>query len=275
MLDLKSKLLAAGLVTEEQVDKVKKEEEERRQRRKEARANRANDAGKKTERGAERSGPGRKGRPKGGKAGHKSAPQAADERVDAARWKRRLEQLQAAGKSEQYDAIRAWVQRSRIDAVKAIPTEEAQRFHFARHDTGIASLVLEPEIKTQIVGGDAAISAYMSHNGMAHCVVPRDVAMDIAAIRPEWVRVLDGYDVMPNQDDKKLESNAETSADAPAQAEEMPSETTAAGLLVPMETPETEGANEASAPTGVSASVDADAPSPQKESTENSAPDAT
>lgn len=210
MLDLKSKLLAAGLVTEEQVDKVKQQEEERRKRRREARAKRAQDGGKKQ--GNDKGGS-RKGRDKGSRRPPKSKAPAVDERVDAERWKKRIEQLQASGKSEQYDAIRAWVQRARIDAVKAIPTDAAERFHFARHDSGIASLVLEPDIKARVVGGEAAISAYMSHNGLAHCVVPREVAVDIAALRPEWVRVLEGYDVVPNQDERPTDPETENPTD--------------------------------------------------------------
>lgn len=231
MLDLKSKLLAAGLVTEEQVDKVKQEEEERRKRRKEDRAKRAQNGGKKP--GNDKGGV-HKGRPKGGRGPAKSKSPVSDERIDAARWQKRMEQLKAAGKSEQYDAIRAWVQRARIDAVKAVPTDAAERFHFARYDSGIASLVLEPEIKTRVIGGEAGISAYMSHNGLAHCVVPRDVAMDIAALRPEWVRVLDGYEVVPNQDERKADAEGQ-SAEGDTPVGEGAPENPAAGEAVSAE----------------------------------------
>lgn len=202
MLDLKSKLLAAGLVTEAQVEKAEREEEERRERKKLARAQRAQ-GGEPRGKSAKSKGRG----PRGGRPREAGGP--VDERADAARWKKRLEQLQAAGKAEQYDAVRAWVQRARLDAVKAIPSEEAERFHFARHDSGIASLMLEPDIKAQVLGGDAGISAYMSNNGLAHCVLPRAVALDVAALRPEWVRVLEGHDVVPNADEQRAKAYLE------------------------------------------------------------------
>lgn len=218
MLDLKSKLLAAGLVTEDQVQKVEQEEEEARRRRREARKAREQKA-------KDRRGGGKKGDRKGERRGEKKAP-AGDDRADAERWQKRLAQLKEAGKSEQYEAIRSWVQRSRIDAVRAIPTEAAERFHFARHDEGIASLTLEPEVKAKILDGSAGICVFMSNNGLAHCVVPRDVALDIGAVRPEWVRVLEGYEVVPNKDELKAreyvaaaEGEAQGEAEAPADGE--------------------------------------------------------
>jgi hypothetical protein len=41
----------------------------------------------------------------------------------------------------------------------------------------------------------------MSHNGLKHCVVPRDVAHDVGHIRPEWVRHLDGFEVKKKADE--------------------------------------------------------------------------
>lgn len=212
MLDLKAKLLAAGLVTEEQVEKVEREEDEKRRKRREQREQREQ---RKTH---------GKRPPKGPGKGKKGPPAAADERADQERWQKRLAALKEGGKSEQYDAIRTWVQRTRIDAVKAIPTEAAERFHFARHDEGIASLTLEPEVRAKLLDGSAGICVFMSNNGLTHCVVPRDVALDIGAVRPEWVRVLDGFDIVPNRDELRAKEYAEArggeaGADVEAQAD--------------------------------------------------------
>lgn len=164
MLDLKAQLLKAGLVTEEQVQKVETEAAD-------ARAKKA----------ARRQG-------KKGKGGR--APASDDER-----WQKRVAELKDAPKSEQYDAIRGWVQRTRLDQVKGLPSDDADRFHFTKHDGHISWLTLEPDVKQAVSEGKAGIIAFMSHNGIAHCVVPREVALDVGQVRPEWVRHLDGFEV--------------------------------------------------------------------------------
>lgn len=167
MLDLKAKLLQAGLVTEEQVHRVEAEEQASRDRRREKRSQ-----GK-------------------GRTGSGAPPPS-----EAERWQRRVAGLRDAPKAEQYETIRGWVQRTRLDPVKGLPSDGADRFHFARHDGHISWLTLEPEVKAALVEGRAGIIAFMSHNGLAHCVVPRDVAQDVGTVRAEWVRHLDGYDVL-------------------------------------------------------------------------------
>jgi len=100
-----------------------------------------------------------------------------------------------ATKSEQYDVIRGWVQRTRIDSPKGLPSDSAARFHFPRHDGHIAWLTLEPPVKAQLSEGKAGIIGFMSHNCFTHCVVPQDVAADVGKIRPDWVRHLEGFEV--------------------------------------------------------------------------------
>lgn len=163
MLDLKQKLLQAGLVTEEEVKRVEREAEE-------AKAKKADPRKKRK---------GKKGRGPGAFAN------------EDARWQKRIEELKAAGKSEQYEAIRSWVQKTRLDPVGSIPSEAAERFYFERHDGSIAHLILEPDVREKVKAGEAAIIAFMSNNGLAHAVVPRDVALDVKEIRPEWLRVLE------------------------------------------------------------------------------------
>ncbi len=150
MLDLKAKLLKAGLVTEEQVKKVEEEQASRGKKRKGA----AEDAG--------------------------------------AGWRKRLDELRAAGKSEQYDVIRGWVVRHRLDNKTAVPSENAGRFHFDKGDGAIGHVTLEPEVQQKLSAGEAGIIAFMGHNGLEHAVVPVDLARDIAHVRAEWLRFLAG-----------------------------------------------------------------------------------
>lgn len=196
MLDLKAKLLQAGLVTKEQVEKVESEKAEARAR-KAARRH------------------GKKGR--GGKPG----PMSEDER-----WAKRVDELREAPKSEQYDAIRGWVQRTRLDQVKGLPSDDADRFHFTKHDGHISWLTLEPDVKQAVSEGKAGIIAFMSHNGLAHCVVPRDVALDVGKVRPEWVRHLDGFEVQtkaPHDAEGEAEAtDGEASSSAPSSEQSAP-----------------------------------------------------
>lgn len=149
MLDLKAKLAAAGLVTQEQIAASE-----------------------------------RKDRHKKPAGDHKpKAPPAPKSGLDVAA-------LKKAGKSELYDAVRRVVERARLDVAGALPSERAEAFHFTTQTGGLARLMLEPEVTAQVVDGRAGIIAYMSHHGLAHCVVPRVVADDLAAVSPPWLRVL-------------------------------------------------------------------------------------
>jgi hypothetical protein len=150
MLDLKAKLAAAGLVTPEQVA------------------------------AAERKARGHKSP---GKPGSKPAkPARPSSGLDVAA-------LKQAKKSEIYDAVRRLVDRVRLDPPGALPSERAEAFHFPTAQGSLGRLTLEPEVHAQVADGRAAIVAYMSHHGLAHCVVPRVVAEDLAEVVPLWLRV--------------------------------------------------------------------------------------
>ena len=123
MLDLKSKLLAAGLVTEAQVERAEK--------------------------------------------------------------KRPPNKLIGIPKSEQYELIRLWVTRNRLD--KNMGTE---KFFFEKPDKSVSWLSLESDILAKVQAGDAGLLAFMSNSGLAHAVVPRDIAEDIIEVFPDWCRVL-------------------------------------------------------------------------------------
>lgn len=189
MLSLKDKLLKAGVVTAEQVKKVEDEQAAQKERARAAREARAHDRGARA--------------PKNERRGddddeRRAAREHAVE--EAQRWRQRLEQLKQAGKSEQYQAIRGWVVRHRLDD-KATVSEAAVRFHFAKEDGAIGHLTVEPAVQAQLASGVAGVIAFMGFNGVEHAVVPADLARDIHAIKPEWVRSLVGVtDVEPAAD---------------------------------------------------------------------------
>ena len=180
MLDLKAKLLAAGLVTADQVKKVEDEAAEKKRKADERAAKRHESMGK----GERRDAKGRDADEKRAERDHKEE--------EAQRWRKRLDDVKAAGKSEQYEVVRGWVDRHRIDNKTAIPSENAARFHFARDDGTIGHVTLEPDVQQKLAAGEAGIIAFMGHNGLEHAVVPADLARDIAHVKPEWLRSLAG-----------------------------------------------------------------------------------
>ena len=169
MLDLKAKLLQAGLVTKDQVDKVEEEQQRKAEQ--------------------------RRARQRGGKRGKGGAANAGLD--EAERWRKRVAKLAQAPKSEQYDVIRGWVDRCRLDPAKGLPSEEAERFHFPKEDGSIGWLTLEPPVLEKLKTGDAGVIAYMSHSGLRFCVVPSDAARDVQVVRPQWLRHLVGEDGEP------------------------------------------------------------------------------
>ncbi|MDP2345804.1 MAG: DUF2058 family protein [Deltaproteobacteria bacterium] len=185
MLDLKAKLLAAGVVTAAQVKKVEDEEANKK-----ARAQQRRDV-----QPPARERPASKGN-NDDDADEKRA-RREHEWNEAQRWRKRLEQLQLAGKSEQYEAVRGWVMKDRLDNKQI--TEAAVRFHFVKLSAAgdvdaavLAHLTVEPDVQQQLTEGTAAVVAFMGYNGIEHAVVPKDVAVDVRVVKPEWVRHLVG-----------------------------------------------------------------------------------
>lgn len=219
MLDLKSKLLAAGLVTADQVKKVEDEEAKKKQREQERReaqrqAREQRDARKHGH------GHGRDRRDRDDKDEKRARRDHKEE--EAQRWRKRLDDLKAAPKSEQYDAVRGWVERHRLDDKNAVPSENASRFHFAKDDGTIGHVTLEPEVQQKLAAAEAGIIAFMGYNGVEHAVVPADLAKDIGHVKPEWLRSLAGVtDVAPpagasaEQEDAAEASVAPPPGDAP------------------------------------------------------------
>lgn len=146
MLDLKSKLLAAGLVTKEQVAKVEESKKKK--------------APKK--------------------------PPSFEERERA----RHVEELKKLAKGEQYDLIRKWVTRNRLDKGPVAEGDTIEKFFFEGEDGAVSWLSLDKAVHDKVSDGSAGITAFMSHHGLVHCVMPRDIVEDIAQVFPTWVRVL-------------------------------------------------------------------------------------
>jgi len=182
MLDLKSKLAAAGLVTKEDIERAERPR-------------------KATGGGGGRSG----GKGQGGKAGGKAGGKSGAPRLAVA-------SLRQQKKGEQYDAVRRFVERVRLDDPARPPTEQAQTFHFSTAKGQISRLVLEPDVFGGVTDGSAGLVAYMGNHGLAHAIVPAAAARELAELFPLWLRVLKDH---PGAGRTEAELEAETAAAAP------------------------------------------------------------
>jgi uncharacterized protein YaiL (DUF2058 family) len=61
----------------------------------------------------------------------------------------------------------------------------------------VGRVFVEPALRERLEAGSAGIVAFMSNHGLAHAVVPAPLARDIAAVLPEWLRVLRGEPESP------------------------------------------------------------------------------
>ena len=80
--------------------------------------------------------------------------------------------------------------KERLDN-KAI-TEAAEKFHFVSYAGTLSHLTVEPDLKARLSDGTAGIVGFVGYNGLEHAVVPADVAVDIKAVKSEWLRHLLG-----------------------------------------------------------------------------------
>lgn len=99
------------------------------------------------------------------------------------------EKLRKLTKNEQYILIRKWVDLNRLDKTRLLD-ENYEKFFFHQEDESISWLSLDKSVIDQINAGQAGIITYMSNNGASSAVVPREIAEDIKAVLPNWVRVL-------------------------------------------------------------------------------------
>ncbi len=179
MLDLKSKLLEAGLVNDEDVKRVDEQNAKAKAKRRAQRQRK--DAFKKK---------------KKVQSDKKKEARRYDRKfaIDKKRWADRLLVLSKAEKSLQYDVIRTWVKEARLDPVRPTFDEELERFAFQKVDGAISFLSVPRAVEGQLRIGEAGLVAFMSHHGLTHAVVPRSVALDIHSLFPLWLRGLNAFE---------------------------------------------------------------------------------
>ena len=83
----------------------------------------------------------------------------------------------------------------------------------------LGKLYLDAKTVELLSQGKAAISAYMSHHGLAHCVLPKAVALGLAEVFPLWLRQLKGHPEAGKlqRDESKASSVSETTEQASRQ----------------------------------------------------------
>jgi hypothetical protein len=109
---------------------------------------------------------------------------------DSVKWRTRKDALKSLGKSEQFEAVRGWVMKFRLDNTKI--TEAAVKFHYVQGDGAVAHLTVEPGVQELLAAGGAGIVSFLGYNGREHAAVPVDVALDVVDVLPAWLRHLAG-----------------------------------------------------------------------------------
>jgi uncharacterized protein YaiL (DUF2058 family) len=150
MFDLKAKLLAKGLVTPEQVEKIALEKRQ--------------------------------------ESLNQTLPKESGDFLTKER-QRILENLKNLPKSEQYVTIRKWVDINRLDK-SSVHLTDGEKFFIPTKDNQVTWLLLSSAVLEAIKNGAAGVIAYMSNHGLTHAVVPRDIAEDVEQIFPDWLKVL-------------------------------------------------------------------------------------
>ena len=103
--------------------------------------------------------------------------------------KKFVNELKNQDKVQQYITIRKWVDKNRLDK-EFISALDTQKFFINSKDAQVSWLNLTPEVIKKIEEGHAGVIAYMSNNGLAHAVVPKDIALDVGEVFPLWLKVL-------------------------------------------------------------------------------------
>jgi uncharacterized protein YaiL (DUF2058 family) len=171
VLDLRAKLAAAGVVTKEQVDKFDSDEAAARDNK------RAQPSKSDSRKGGSR--------PKRKTANRSKAP--ADSGID-------VEALKKLNRGDAYTRIRKIVEHSRLDdKERTIPLPDDQIFNFVTSKGRVSRLYLTAKTVESLTSGESAISSFMSHHGLSHCVLPKEVALAFAEVFPLWLRHLQGH----------------------------------------------------------------------------------
>ena len=103
--------------------------------------------------------------------------------------KKFINELKKQDKVQQYITIRKWVEKNRLDK-DFLSVLDAQKFFITSKSDQVTWLNLSPEVIKKIEEGQAGVIAYMSNNGLAHAVLPKDIALDIGEVFPDWLKVL-------------------------------------------------------------------------------------
>jgi uncharacterized protein YaiL (DUF2058 family) len=184
VLDLKAKLAAAGVVTKEQVDKFDEAQAQ-------ARNKKEQDQARAAERRASREKPNNK-RPNNKRPINKQRPnkRAQDKHSSGVD----VGTLKTLNRGDAYARIRKIVDHSRLDdKERTIPKPDDQIFNFVTSTGKVSRLYLtEATVKT-LSDGKSGISSFMSHHGLSHCVLPKEVALALAEVFPLWLRHLQGH----------------------------------------------------------------------------------
>ena len=97
-----------------------------------------------------------------------------------------VRKLRGCSKGEQYQKIAKWVRLNRLD--KGVNLAEAEKFYFKAEKDTASWLTIEKSTIEAIRAGKAVVMAFMSNQGLAHAVMPADIARDVGAVFPEWIR---------------------------------------------------------------------------------------
>ncbi len=193
MLDLKAQLAAAGIVTAEQVKAFDE---------KEAKAKKAREAKAQQRKSGSQRGKGNGGASQGGRG---NQAKSRNHRPSKGRGKGQhrgkgqgrssVEELKAMGRGEAYDRIRKIVAHSRLDdKERTIPLADDKTFNFVTSTGSIGRLYLTEATVDSLKNGKSAISSFMSNHGLSHCVLPKEIALDLAKVFPLWLRHLRGHE---------------------------------------------------------------------------------
>ncbi len=278
MLDLKAQLAAAGIVTAEQVKafdekeaKAKEAREAKAQQRKSGppRGNNQNKGGQnkggQNKGGQNRGGQGRSnsGQGNGGQSRSNSSQgnggqaknrnhQGGKGRGKGGQPRSSVDELKAMGRGEAYDRIRKIVAHSRLDdKERTIPLPDDQTFNFVTSTGRIGRLYLTAATVASLKNGKTAISSFMSNHGLSHCVLPKEIALELAEVFPYWLRHLHGHEPLIEVPEDPTAEEATQEASAAPEAKPAP-EASAAPEAKPAPeasaAPEAKPAPEASAP---------------------------
>ncbi len=199
VLDLKAKLAAAGLVTKEQVDKIDADQAR-------ARDKKLQDLARADERRAAKSRPNNK-RSNNKRPNNKRSKAKRSEDANANASGIDVAALKELNRGDAYTRIRKIVEHSRLDdKERTIPKPDDQIFNFVTSTGRVSRLYLTAKTVKSLTEGKSAISSFMSHHGLSHCVLPQEVAVALAEVFPLWLRHLEGHPAAGLMDEPKPES---------------------------------------------------------------------